>query len=104
MRQELIEAEAKARAARDALTATLVEIQSRITPRALAREAIDEIRETGIEFGRAAVDAARRNPGPLLAILATVLALFGRNQLAGLFTAPHAAPPSPTPDPETPHD
>ena len=104
MRQELIEAEAKARAARDALTATLVEIQSRVTPRALAREALEEIRETGIEFGRATVDAARRNPGPLIAIVAAVFALFGRHQLASLFAATPAASPSPTPDPETPDD
>lgn len=96
IRQELIEAEAKARAARDALTATLVEIQSRITPRALAREALDEIRETSIEFGRATVDAARRNPGPFIAAVAAVLALVGRHQLANLFAA---APPSPTPRP-----
>jgi len=103
MRQELIDAEANARAAREALTTTLVEIQSRITPRALAREAIEEIRETGVELGRAAVGAARRNPGPLIAVVAAVLALLGRHQLAGLFVAP-ADTPSPTPDPETSDD
>lgn len=103
-RDELIEAEAKARAAREALTQTLVTLQSRVTPRALAREALEEIRETGIEFGRAAVEAAKRNPGPLLAVAAAVVALFGRHRIADLFTAAPAAAPTPPPAPETPDD
>lgn len=103
-RDELTEAEAKARAAREALTATLVAIQARVTPRALAREALGEIRETSIEFGRAAIDAAKRNPGPLFAVVAALVALFGRHRIADAFTAAVSAAPSPTPDPETVHD
>ena len=99
-REELIEAEAKARAAREALTATLVELQARVTPRALAREALDEIRETSIEFGRAALDAAKRNPGPVLAAAAAVVALFTRRQIAEALTPA----PSPPADPEQDDD
>lgn len=103
-RDELIEAEAKARAAREALTSTLVALQSRVTPRALAREALEEIRETGIEFGRAALDITKRNPGPVLAAIATVVALFGRHRIADVCTAAPSAAPAPPPDPETSDD
>lgn len=92
---ELILAEQEARIARDQLTATLVAIQSRVTPRALAREAIDEIRETGAELAQAAIDAAKRNPGPLIGIGATLIALLGRHWFADAFASTKATTPKP---------
>ncbi len=79
---ELADAEAKSREARARLTATLVDIQSRINPRALARDAIDEIREAGTQAIRAGLSAAKRNPGSMMAIGATLIALFARGWIA----------------------
>lgn len=79
---ELARAELKSRAARAQLTATLVDLQARINPRTLAREAIDELRTAGHEVARAGLEAAKRNPGPLLAVGATIIALFARGRIA----------------------
>lgn len=79
------QAEIEAREARERLTATLVDLQRRLNPKALAQEAIEEIRETGAEIGRAALASARRNPGPLIGITATLLAFFARHWIADAF-------------------
>jgi len=79
---ELAQAEIKSREARARLTATLVDIQSRINPRALARDAIDEIRDAGQDAMRTALTAAKRNPGSIMAIAATLVALIARGWIA----------------------
>lgn len=103
---ELIIAEEQARMAREQLTASLVAIQVRVTPRALAREAFEEIRDAGAEFSRMAIDAAKRNPGPLVGIAATVIALFARHWIADAFspTKPAADGSDPQAPEGTPHD
>lgn len=83
--EELAVAEREAQAAREQLTATLVELQGRLNPRALAREAIEEIREASIEFGNAAIAKARRNPAPLLGIGITLIAYLARHWIGGAF-------------------
>ena len=84
---ELARAELQSRRARAQLTATLVDIQSRANPRALARDAIEELRTAGSEVARAGVEAARRHPGPLLAVLATCVAIATRHRIFGALTA-----------------
>lgn len=72
-------AQLRADAARAKLTQTLVHLQARVNPRALARDAIDELRETGMSIAQQAIDAAKRNPAPLIGIGATVIAILARD-------------------------
>lgn len=88
---EFSDAERKSREARARLTATLVEIQSRINPRALARDAVDEIRAIGADAVRAGITVAKRNPGSIMAIGATLIALFARGWIADAIAPKHAA-------------
>lgn len=103
---ELIIAEEQARLARAQLTASLVAIQARVTPRALAREAFEEIRDAGAEISQMAINAAKRHPGPLVAIAATLIALFAQRWMAHAPTPTKPAVDGSDPQaPEgTPHD
>jgi ApbE superfamily uncharacterized protein (UPF0280 family) len=76
---ELTSAEEKSRQARAQLTGTLVDIQSRLNPRTLIWEAVAEVREAGTELIRAGLASARRNPGPMLGIAATIAAYVARD-------------------------
>ncbi|MBY0582117.1 MAG: hypothetical protein K2P68_04260 [Sphingomonas sp.] len=76
---ELAAAEAKANAARRDLTATLVDIQARLNPRSLIRDAAEELRDTGVEMLRAGLSQARKHPGPLIGIAATIAAYVARD-------------------------
>jgi hypothetical protein len=76
---ELSAAEVKSRAARAKLTATMVDIQSRLNPRTLIREAVEEIRDTGVELFRQGIAKARANPGPMIGIAATIAAYVARD-------------------------
>ncbi|MFA5989223.1 MAG: DUF3618 domain-containing protein [Sphingomonas sp.] len=102
---DLNKAKAEAVDARARLTDTLVEIQHRLNPRALARDVIEEVRDTGIEIAHAAIAAARRNSLPLLGVgagLAFMVAqrLFGAQ---GKPAAPGQIPASPgIPEPAIP--
>jgi hypothetical protein len=77
--KELELAEAKSKAAREQLTATLVAIQTRLSPRVLLREAAEEVRDISVELLRAGVSQAKRNPGPVLGVAATLAAYFARD-------------------------
>lgn len=91
--QELARAEQQATDARRALTETLVDIQRRLNPRTLARDAVEEIRDTAIDIARSALDAAKRNPGPLLGIGAALSFAIGQRWFGQT-----AAPVMPEPD------
>lgn len=91
-------AEVDAAQARAQLTATLVDVQARLHPRALLRDAVAELRETGVEIAQGALAAARKNPGPLIGIGATLVAIFARDWLVDAFaTHDDAATTSPAP-------
>lgn len=57
--RHLADAEAQAAAARERLSNTLGQLQARLDPKLLAREA----KEAGLQAVHAGVDNARRNPG-----------------------------------------
>lgn len=63
----------------------MVDIQARLHPRALIRDAMTELRDAGIEIANGTVAAARRNPGPLIGIGATLVAIFARDWLIEAF-------------------
>ncbi len=77
--EEFILAKADADKARAALTGTLVDIQARINPRALARDAFEELRDAGLEMVRRVVGAAKRNPAPLIGIGATIIGILAKD-------------------------
>ena len=84
---ELRDAEANANAARRALTDTLVTLQTRLNPKALALESAGELKEAGQEIMRKSVDAMIERPLKAASV-ATALGLFlFRKPLRKLVTA-----------------
>lgn len=79
-------AEVGAKAARERLTGTLSDIQSRLNPKTLAREAVSDLRETGSELARDGIDVARRYPLRLAAIAAGLGIFAARGPIKRLFT------------------
>lgn len=75
--QELLAAKRSAEAARERLTATLVDIQARLNPKALVREAAEELKDVVQELARDGLDSLKRHP----------LTLAGATAAAGLFFA-----------------
>jgi hypothetical protein len=63
--------------ARERLAGTLVELQARLNPKALARDALQELKETGQEMAREGLEAAKRHP----------LSLAGAATAVGIFLA-----------------
>jgi len=74
-------AQAKSDAARARLTGTLVEIQAKLNPRVLLREAIEDVRSAAADMVRSGLDQARNNPGPWLSLAATGGAYLARQWL-----------------------
>ena len=72
---DLVFAKMRSVEARERLAGTLVELQARLNPKALAREAIQELKETGQEMAREGLEAAKRHP-LTLAGAATAVGIF----------------------------
>lgn len=74
---EILSARADAEQAQERLVATLHELQQRLAPKTLAREAWDGAKSKGADLTEDAVDAVRRRPvaaGGVVAALALFLA------------------------------
>ncbi|MBN8815041.1 MAG: DUF3618 domain-containing protein [Sphingomonas sp.] len=82
---ELARAEAAAAARRQQLASTVVALQSRLKPSALARDAIGELKEVGGEIAQAGVDTIKRHPVTATGVIATLTAFFARKPLRRLF-------------------
>lgn len=83
---EILAARADAQAAQARLVATLHELQQRIAPRTLARDAWEGTKSKGADLAEDAVDAVRRRPvaaGGIVAALALFLAREPLIDLAG---------------------
>ena len=81
---ELVRAEANSAGARQQLARTVVALQSRLKPSALARDAVEELKEVSGEMARSGIDAVKRNPLPTLGIVAALTAFVARKPLARL--------------------
>ena len=98
-------AEARSARARQRLAGTLVEIQARLNPKALAREAAQELREAGQELAREGMETVRRHPLTFAGVATAIGLFFARRPLRALIaklsdeTPP--APPRLTPKPRT---
>lgn len=77
----LAEAELRAAAARDRLSGTVAQLQERLDPKLLAREAKD----AGTAAALAGVDHARRNPGVVAGAVGLTGLLLARHRIARLF-------------------
>jgi hypothetical protein len=82
----LAAAEANATAARERLSATVTELQQRLNPRRLAREAVSDMADAG----SLAADSAGRNPGALAGAVAIAGLFLARHRVAHLFGRPRA--------------
>lgn len=69
---ELDLAEARAQRARKRLTDTLVALQARLNPRALAKEAAEELKEAGEQMLRNGVEAVKQQPVKAAGVAAAV--------------------------------
>ncbi|MGL4314356.1 MAG: hypothetical protein ACRCSO_10240 [Sphingomonas sp.] len=79
--EDIDAATAKSRAARQRLTATLVDIQQRLRPGVLLREAVEEMRDTGVDLIKSGLVKVRDNPGSVIGIGAMVAAYISRGWL-----------------------
>ena len=82
---ELAKAEANSVESRQQLASTVVALQSRLKPSALAREAIEELKEVSGEIAQAGVDTIKRHPVPTVGAIAALTAFFARKPLGRLF-------------------
>lgn len=101
----IVAAEARAAAAKLRLTATMSELQERLAPEALAREAIDTLSDAGRKALDTGVETARAKPAQVIGGAALIVAFFGRHRLLSLFRrrkrATRRAPIRSHPDPAT---
>lgn len=82
---ELAKAEVQAADSRQRLAQTAVALQSRLKPGALARDAIDELKEIGGDIARAGADTIKRNPVSAMGIVAAITAFLVRKPILRLF-------------------
>ena len=82
---ELAKAEANSVDARRQLAQTVVALQSRLKPSALARDAVEELKEVGGEIARSGIESVKRNPLPTVGVAALLTAFIARKPLARLF-------------------
>lgn len=81
---ELAKAETNSVDARRQLAKTVVALQSRLKPSALARDAVEELKEVGGEMARSGIESVKRNPLPAVGVAALLTAFFARKPLARL--------------------
>lgn len=79
--RELERAQREVRLSRQRLAATMREIQDRLNPRVLLREAWGEVRERGDLLAGEALDAARKRPAAVAGMVAAVAAVALRHPL-----------------------
>ena len=82
---ELVKAETNSVDARRQLAQTVVALQSRLKPSALARDAVEELKEVGGEMARSGIEAVKRNALPTVGVVALLTAFVARKPLARLF-------------------
>jgi hypothetical protein len=82
---EVALAEVRAQVAKQRLFATIGDVQDRLSPRTLAQDAIDGLKEGTAFVGMIGVEAARRRPGIAVTATGLIALLLARKPLAKLF-------------------
>lgn len=90
-------AEARSDRARRRLAGTLVELQARLNPKALAREAAQELREAGQELAREGLETAKRHPLTIASVAAGLVLFVARRPLRSLLAKLPDETPAPAP-------
>jgi Protein of unknown function (DUF3618) len=90
-------AEARSEQARQRLAGTLVEIQARLNPKALAREAAQELREAGQELAREGLETVKRHQLTMAGVATAVGLFLARRPLRSLIGKIPDETPSPAP-------
>ena len=84
---DLATARLKAARARARLAGTLVDIQARLKPKALLREAAQDVKEAAQEIARDGLDSLKRHPVILAGATAGLGLLFARGPLRHVIDA-----------------
>lgn len=83
--RELESAQTQSEDARKRLTGTMVDLQSRLSPKTLAKDAIDGLKEAGNTFAEAGIDTARNHPGKVAGAAAALGLVLLRKPIIALF-------------------
>jgi len=78
---ELLAAEAQSRAARAQLTGTLISVQKRLTPKALMKEATDELKEKAAEWAHDTLSILKARPATTAGFVAGIAILLFRDDV-----------------------
>jgi hypothetical protein len=81
-------AEERAAAARQRLTATAGTLQVRLNPRAVARDAVENLQESGEKALRSGVETVRANPEAVVWAVTLATAWAARHRIGALFGRP----------------
>lgn len=84
MTTSVAEAQLRADAAKARLAGTVGELQERLHPRALVRDATQGIAESADKVARAGLESVRDNPGKAAGVVAVAIAFLARGQIARL--------------------
>lgn len=76
-------------AARERMARTLGDLQARISPKKLARNAARDLSEVGTAAATASVDTVRRNPGVVAGATAVAGLFLARHRITALFRRGH---------------
>lgn len=78
---DILAAEARAAAARQRLSSTVGELQERLAPQALAKDAVETLSDAGRKALDTGVETARANPAMVAGGIAALTAFLGRKRL-----------------------
>jgi hypothetical protein len=89
---ELTRAKENSKGARQRLAQTMIALQLRLKPSALARDALEELKEVAGEMTQAGIESAKRNPLTTASVVAAFGAFFARKPLFRLLRRKHDRP------------
>lgn len=78
-------AERREAVARERLTGTMQELQAKLNPKVIARDAAARAVDSGKEAARTGADIAQRNPGTIAGAVAIIGLFLARHRIAKLF-------------------
>lgn len=92
---KLAQAKLNAAAARERVTQTLGQLQAKVSPKTLARNAARDLTDAGTAAASASVETVRRNPGIIAGATAVAGLFLARHRIAALFHREQTDAPEP---------
>lgn len=99
---DVIAARARAAAARARLSGTIDTLQTRLSPRALARDTVDSIADSSERALRNGADTVRRNPGLAAGVVALAGLWLARDRVKAMAASLRPGRRAPAKPPQTP--